>query len=108
MIATLTPIGKANHFPECDSLYLPHSLTDYEQLMTYIFSCLYYYITGISGNTVELAYGTDHGTVNIIIQHPETVGRGPQLFQTFSVHRCAVAHVHLSDKHLLSGMNLTG
>ena len=76
--------------------------------MTYIFSCLYYYITGISGNTVELAYGTDHGTVNIIIQHPETVGRGPQLFQTFSVHRCAVAHVHLSDKHLLSGMNITG
>lgn len=66
--------------------------------------CLFHLPAGISGNRVELAYGTQHGTVSIIIQHPETVGQGPQLFQTFSVHTCPVAKVHLSDKHLLSGV----
>ena len=25
--------------------------------------------------------------VRVIVQHPETVGHGPQLFQTFTVHR---------------------
>jgi hypothetical protein len=41
----------------------------------------------ICGNWIEIAYGTSSGTVRVIVQHPETVGQGPQLFQTFTVHR---------------------
>jgi len=33
----------------------------------------------------------------VIVQHPETVGHGPQLFQTFSVHRGSV----IKGKHFL-------
>ncbi|TFJ99014.1 SH3KBP1-binding protein 1 [Platysternon megacephalum] len=43
--------------------------------------------TSDSGNWIEIAYGTSSGTVRVIVQHPETVGSGPQLFQTFTVHR---------------------
>jgi len=39
----------------------------------------------------------------VIVQHPETVGHGPQLFQTFTVHRSPVNKVMLSEKHLVSG-----
>ena len=39
----------------------------------------------------------------MIVQHPETVGHGPQLFQTFTVHRSPVTKVMLSEKHLVSG-----
>ncbi len=38
----------------------------------------------------------------MIVQHPETVGHGPQLFQTFSVHRSPVTRVKLSEKYLVS------
>lgn len=41
--------------------------------------------------------------VRVIVQHPETVGSGPQLFQTFAVHRSPVTKVMLSEKHLISG-----
>ena len=37
------------------------------------------------------------------MQHPETVGSGPQLFQTFTVHRSPVTKIMLSEKHLISG-----
>ena len=37
--------------------------------------------TTLSGNWIEIAYGTSAGTVRVIVQHPETVGSGPQLFQ---------------------------
>ncbi|OCT79417.1 hypothetical protein XELAEV_180262275mg, partial [Xenopus laevis] len=37
-----------------------------------------------------------------IVQHPETVGSGPQLFQTFTVHRSSVTKIMLSEKHLVS------
>ena len=64
-------------------------------------------IVGISGgNWIEIAYGTESGVVRIIVQHPETVyaaGHGPQLFQTFTVHRSPVIKVMLSEKHLISG-----
>ncbi|KAJ8308193.1 hypothetical protein KUTeg_013067 [Tegillarca granosa] len=60
-----------------------------------------YYI-GLSGNWIEIAYGTSSGTVRVIVQHPETVGHGPQLFQTFTVHRSPVNKVMLSEKHLVS------
>uniref|UniRef100_A0A3P9MQ71 SH3KBP1 binding protein 1 n=1 Tax=Oryzias latipes TaxID=8090 RepID=A0A3P9MQ71_ORYLA len=58
--------------------------------------------TSDSGNWIEIAYGTSSGTVRVIVQHPETVGSGPQLFQTFSVHRSPVTKIMLSEKHLIS------
>eukprot|EP00095_Tigriopus_kingsejongensis_P002161 snap_masked-scaffold248_size238799-processed-gene-1.13 protein:Tk02161 transcript:snap_masked-scaffold248_size238799-processed-gene-1.13-mRNA-1 annotation:"btb poz domain-containing protein kctd3" len=58
--------------------------------------------TSISGNWIEIAYGTSSGIVRVIVQHPETVGHGPQLFQTFSVHRSPVMRVKLSEKFLVS------
>ncbi|XP_043931793.1 BTB/POZ domain-containing protein KCTD3-like isoform X2 [Protopterus annectens] len=59
--------------------------------------------TSDSGNWLEIAYGTSSGIVRVIVQHPETVGSGPQLFQTFSVHRSPVTKIMLSEKHLISG-----
>lgn len=47
----------------------------------------------VCGNWIEIAYGTSSGTVRVIVQHPETVGHGPQLFQTFTVHRYPVTKV---------------
>lgn len=58
--------------------------------------------TSLSGNWIEIAYGTSSGTVRVIVQHPETLGHGPQLFQTFTVHRSPVIKVMLSEKHLIS------
>ncbi|KAL8608688.1 hypothetical protein ACOMHN_002917 [Nucella lapillus] len=58
--------------------------------------------SGLSGNWIEIAYGTSSGTVRVIVQHPETVGHGPQLFQTFTVHRSPVTKVMLSEKYLVS------
>uniref|UniRef100_A0A8D0BAR9 BTB/POZ domain-containing protein KCTD3 n=1 Tax=Salvator merianae TaxID=96440 RepID=A0A8D0BAR9_SALMN len=55
-----------------------------------------------SGNWIEIAYGTSSGMVRVIVQHPETVGSGPQLFQTFAVHRSPVTKVMLSERHLIS------
>lgn len=40
--------------------------------------------------------------VRVIVQHPETVGHGPQLFQTFTVHRSPVTKVKLTEKYLVS------
>ena len=51
--------------------------------------------TSNTGNWIEIAYGTNNGTVRVIVQHPETVGHGPQLFQSFSVHRGLVQKVKL-------------
>lgn len=59
--------------------------------------------SGVSGNWIEIAYGTSSGAVRVIVQHPETVGSGPQLFQTFTVHRSPVTKIMLSEKHLVSG-----
>uniref|UniRef100_A0A8C4N530 BTB/POZ domain-containing protein KCTD3 n=1 Tax=Eptatretus burgeri TaxID=7764 RepID=A0A8C4N530_EPTBU len=58
--------------------------------------------TSVSGNWIEIAYGTSSGAVRVIVQHPETVGSGPQLFQTFTVHRSPVIKTMLSEKHLVS------
>lgn len=54
------------------------------------------------GNWIEIAYGTRSGSVRVIVQHPETVGHGPQLFQTFTVHQSPVTKVTLSEKFLIS------
>ena len=59
-------------------------------------------VSGLSGNWIEIAYGTSSGIVRVIVQHPETVGHGPQLFQTFMVHRNPVIKVMLSEKNLVS------
>lgn len=58
--------------------------------------------TSLCGNWIEIAYGTSSGMVRVIVQHPETVGHGPQLFQTFTVHRSPVTKVTLSEKYLVS------
>ncbi|XP_057669542.1 BTB/POZ domain-containing protein KCTD3 [Diorhabda carinulata] len=58
--------------------------------------------TNICGNWIEIAYGTTSGAVRLIVQHPETVGHGPQLFQTFTVHQSKVIKVTLSEKYLVS------
>lgn len=58
--------------------------------------------TSNTGNWIEIAYGTSSGHVRVIVQHPETVGHGPQLFQTFSVHRGSVTKVMLTEKYLVS------
>ncbi|XP_031848740.2 BTB/POZ domain-containing protein KCTD3 [Nomia melanderi] len=58
--------------------------------------------TSLCGNWIEIAYGTKSGSVKVIAQHPETVGHGPQLFQTFTVHQSSVTKVTLSEKYLVS------
>lgn len=58
--------------------------------------------TSLCGNWIEIAYGTSAGTVRVIVQHPETAGHGPQLFQTFTVHQSPVTKVMLSEKFLVS------
>lgn len=58
--------------------------------------------TNLCGNWIEIAYGTTSGSVRVIVQHPETVGHGPQLFQTFTVHQSPVSRVTLSEKYLVS------
>ncbi|KAG7204009.1 hypothetical protein KM043_001871 [Ampulex compressa] len=58
--------------------------------------------TTVYGNWLEIAYGTKSGSVRVIVQHPETVGHGPQLFQTFTVHQSSVTKVTLSEKYLVS------
>ncbi|XP_044729954.1 BTB/POZ domain-containing protein KCTD3 isoform X2 [Chrysoperla carnea] len=58
--------------------------------------------TSLCGNWIEIAYGTRSGSVRVIVQHPETVGHSPQLFQTFTVHQSPVTKVTLSEKYLVS------
>lgn len=54
-----------------------------------------FFYTAVCGNWIEIAYGTKSGSVRVIVQHPETVGHGPQLFQTFTVHQSSVTKVCL-------------
>jgi len=54
---------------------------------------MFIFVSGLCGNWIEIAYGTSSGTVRVIVQHPETVGHGPQLFQTFTVHQSPVTKV---------------
>ena len=61
------------------------------------------FILAFAGNWIEIAYGTSSGAVRVIVHHPETINSGPQLFQTFTVHRSSVKRVTLSEKHLISG-----
>ena len=57
--------------------------------------------TTVTGNWIEIAYGTSSGIVRVIVHHPETVGHGPQLFQTFTVHRLVWPFFKLAaDNHI--------
>ncbi|KAK0409741.1 hypothetical protein QR680_004727 [Steinernema hermaphroditum] len=58
--------------------------------------------TNLCGNWIEIAYGTSSGCVRVIVQHPETVGHGPQLFQTYTVHTSPITRVALTTNHLIS------
>lgn len=64
--------------------------------------CFGNWIKGLCGNWIEIAYGTRSGSVRVIVQHPETVGHSPQLFQTFTVHQSPVTKVKLSEEFLIS------
>ncbi|KAI6190230.1 BTB domain-containing protein [Aphelenchoides bicaudatus] len=61
--------------------------------------------TNICGNWIEIAYGTKSGSVRVIVQHPETVGHGPQLFQTYNVHNSPITRVALTTNSLISLCN---
>ncbi|TDG50535.1 hypothetical protein AWZ03_003124 [Drosophila navojoa] len=58
--------------------------------------------SNFSGNWIEIAYGTKSGAVRIIVQHPETAGHGPHLFETFFVHQSPITKVMLSERYLVS------
>lgn len=55
--------------------------------------------SSISGNWIEIAYGTKSGAVRIIVQHPETAGHGPHLFETFFVHQSPITKVRQSKSN---------
>ncbi|XP_075250362.1 BTB/POZ domain-containing protein KCTD3-like [Convolutriloba macropyga] len=50
----------------------------------------------------EIAYGTSSGRVKLISEHAETIGQGPQLLFSFTVHRSPVTKILLSENHLVS------
>lgn len=56
----------------------------------------------ISEKSIEIAYGTKNGTVRILVHHPETVGQGPQLFQTIKVHMAAIRTITLNSDYLIT------
>uniref|UniRef100_A0A0K0FVV6 SH3KBP1-binding protein 1 (inferred by orthology to a human protein) n=1 Tax=Strongyloides venezuelensis TaxID=75913 RepID=A0A0K0FVV6_STRVS len=58
--------------------------------------------TTMSGNWIEIAYGTETGKIRVIVQHPETVGHGPQLFKTYTVHTDPVIKILMTTNHLIS------
>ncbi|KAI0212391.1 BTB/POZ domain-containing protein KCTD3 [Lamellibrachia satsuma] len=55
----------------------------------------------LSGKWIEIAYWTISGAAHVVLQQPESIGQGPQLFQTFSVHTSPITKVMLSSKHLV-------
>lgn len=67
---------------------------------------IYLFLTDICGNWIEIAYGTRSGSVRVIVQHPETVGHGPQLFQTFTVHQSPVTKVISTSIYLFFALIL--
>lgn len=92
--------------PKTTSKYSTHTpwITDADALSTIVNRnpCWSYHVLGLCGNWIEIAYGTRSGSVRVIVQHPETVGHGPQLFQTFTVHQSPVTKVKLSEEFLIS------
>jgi len=62
------------------------------------------YMTGQLGdeNCIEIAYGTVEGVIRIIIQHPQSGGHYPVLFQTYTVHHSPIRSIVLSETSLIS------
>ena len=56
-------------------------------------------VSALSGKWIEIAFWT----IFAAVQRQESVGQGPQLFQTFTVHTSHITKVMLSAKHLVSG-----
>ena len=54
---------------------------------------------------MEVAYGTQAGTVRVVVRHPENIGQAPQIFQSYNVHTCPIMRVVLGEKHLISGLS---
>lgn len=54
---------------------------------------------------MEVAYGTQAGTVRVVVRHPENIGQAPQIFQSFNVHTCPIMRVVLGERHLISGQS---
>ena len=52
---------------------------------------------------MEVAYGTQAGSVRVVVRHPENIGQAPQIYQSYSVHTCPILRVVLGEKHLISG-----
>ena len=61
-------------------------------------------VSGSAQSWVEIAFGTKSGIVRVIVQHPENVGQGLQVFRTFMAHTCPVIKIVLGEKHLITGM----
>ena len=71
---------------------------------------MYFFSISVSGSAqswVEIAFGTKSGIVRVIVQHPENVGQGLQVFRTFVAHTCPVIKIVLGEKHLITGMTCT-
>ena len=65
----------------------------------------YFSVSGSAQSWVEIAFGTKSGIVRVIVQHPENVGQGLQVFRTFVAHTCPVIKIVLGEKHLITGMS---
>ena len=52
---------------------------------------------------MEVAYGTQAGSVRVVVRHPENIGQAPQIYQSYNVHTCPILRVVLGEKHLISG-----
>ena len=81
----------------CKTLFCCYQFIDFQAISVYLTPK-----TNICGNWIEIAYGTQNGNIRLIVQHPETVGHGPQLFQTYSVHNSPIAKVALTTNSLIS------
>ena len=70
----------------------------------YIHISVLFLVSGSAQSWVEIAFGTKSGIVRVIVQHPENVGQGLQVFRTFVAHTCPVIKIVLGEKHLITGM----
>jgi len=73
------------------------------QHLSVIVIVLFITVSGSAQSWVEIAFGTRSGVVRVIVQHPENVGQGLQVFRTFVAHTSPVIKVVLGEKHLITG-----
>ena len=63
----------------------------------------FHQVLGSDQNWMEVAYGTQAGSVRVVVRHPENIGQAPQIYQSYNVHTCPILRVVLGEKHLISG-----